>query len=389
MNPYRILYHHRIRAEDGQAVHVREMIGALRTAGHEVLESALVPKAQANTNGSSAASGSGFWYELQLPRVATECAEILYSRKGTSMILRAARDFRPDFIYERHALHCRSALDASKRLGVPLLLEVNSPLCDEMAVLGLLNFSAMARKTERAVLAGADRVLPVSQVLADRLCKLGATESRIRVIRNGADPSRQTDAEESGRELRRRLGMDNGQLVLGFVGYMRPWHRIELVLEAMARIARPEVHFVLAGSGPALPDLMQRVEALGLTGRVHALGAVPRSHVPGICAAFDAAVVPSINDYASPLKMFDTLSAGVATLALDQPNIRELLTDGETGVLFVPGDVQSLSDRLCEFVDDRERLSAIGRAGREALIKNRWTWDGSAERVIQTYEELR
>ena len=134
---------------------------------------------------------------------------------------------------------------------------------------------------------------------------------------------------------------------------------------------------------------MQRVEALGLTGRVHALGAVPRSHVPGICAAFDAAVVPSINDYASPLKMFDTLSAGVATLALDQPNIRELLTDGETGVLFVPGDVQSLSDRLCEFVDDRERLSAIGRAGREALIKNRWTWDGSAERVIQTYEELR
>jgi glycosyltransferase involved in cell wall biosynthesis len=389
VNPYRILYHHRIRAEDGQAVHVREMIGALRTAGHEVLESALVPKAQANTNGSSAASGSGFWHKLQMPRVATECAEILYSRKGTSMILRAARDFRPDFIYERHALHCRSALDASKRLGVPFLLEVNSPLCDEMAVLGLLNFSAMARKTERAVLAGADRVLPVSQVLADRLCKLGATESRIRVIRNGADPSRQADAEESGRELRRRLGMDNGQLVLGFVGYMRPWHRIELVLEAMARIARPEVHFVLAGSGPALPDLMQRVEVLGLTDRVHALGAVPRSHVPGICAAFDAAVVPAINDYASPLKMFDTLSAGVATLALDQPNIRELLTDGETGVLFVPGDVQSLSDRLCEFVDDRERLRAIGRAGREALIKNRWTWDGSAERVIQTYEELR
>ena len=36
--PYRFLYHHRIRAEDGQAVHVREMIGALRQAGHEVRE---------------------------------------------------------------------------------------------------------------------------------------------------------------------------------------------------------------------------------------------------------------------------------------------------------------------------------------------------------------
>jgi hypothetical protein len=42
--PRRILYHHRIRADDGQAVHVRELIAALRTAGHVVDECALVPK---------------------------------------------------------------------------------------------------------------------------------------------------------------------------------------------------------------------------------------------------------------------------------------------------------------------------------------------------------
>ena len=44
---HRILYHHRIRAEDGQAVHVRELVGALRAAGHEVRECALVSKADA------------------------------------------------------------------------------------------------------------------------------------------------------------------------------------------------------------------------------------------------------------------------------------------------------------------------------------------------------
>ena len=45
MRSRRILFHHRIRADDGQAVHVRELIGALRQQGHEVLECALVPKA--------------------------------------------------------------------------------------------------------------------------------------------------------------------------------------------------------------------------------------------------------------------------------------------------------------------------------------------------------
>ena len=47
----RILYHHRIRADDGQAVHVRELIGALRRRGHQVLECALVPKAGAEPAG--------------------------------------------------------------------------------------------------------------------------------------------------------------------------------------------------------------------------------------------------------------------------------------------------------------------------------------------------
>ena len=56
MTTHRILYHHRIRADDGQAVHVREMIHALRAAGHEVLEVALVPKAGAN---GSASDGAG------------------------------------------------------------------------------------------------------------------------------------------------------------------------------------------------------------------------------------------------------------------------------------------------------------------------------------------
>jgi glycosyltransferase involved in cell wall biosynthesis len=389
VQPYRILYHHRIRAEDGQAVHVREMIGALRALGHEVLECALVHKADGDGNGVVSEAAAGFWEKLSMPRVATECAEILYSRQGRSRILRAARAFKPDFLYERHALHCRSALDASKRSGVPLLLEVNSPLCDEMQALALLNFPRLARETERAVLSGADRVLPVSDVLARRLCELGATADRVRVIRNGADPSHREHADTDGRALRERLGMTNGQLVLGFVGYMRDWHRLELVLEAMARVGRPEVHLVLAGAGPAMPGLMQRVETLGLGDRVHALGAVKASDVPGVCASFDAAVVPAINEYASPLKMFDSLSAGVATVASDQENIRELLTDRKTGILFVPGDVQSLSDALSEFVDDRERLAAIGRAGRDALVENDWTWEGSATRVIRAYEELR
>ena len=58
---------------------------------------------------------------------ATEVLEIGYGFQGARRILAAAREFQPDVIYERHSLHCDSGLRAARALGIPLLLEVNSP----------------------------------------------------------------------------------------------------------------------------------------------------------------------------------------------------------------------------------------------------------------------
>jgi len=392
MSSCRILYHHRIRADDGQAVHVREMIAALRSAGHEVLECALVPKAggAVASNGDAARRAPGFWQRLNLPRFLRECAEILYTGKGRSMILQAAADFRPDFIYERYALHCRSGLLASRALGVPLLLEVNSPMCDEMDRLKMLRFERIGRQTERDVLSGADRVLAVSDVLAERLIAIGADPAGVRVIRNGAEPGRFGDrARQAGRDLMGRIGLTDQDFIVGFLGYMRDWHRLDRVIDAMRRIGNDRLHFVIAGDGPALPALRERAAAAGLADRVRALGEVPGAEIPAVCSIFDVALIPAINEYASPLKMFDSLAAGVATLAVDQPNIRELITDGQTGVLFDPADPDSLVRQLEQLVQDPARSGAIGVAGRESLLDHEWTWAGNVDRVIGAYEELR
>ena len=236
-----ILYHHRIRADDGQSVHVRELIGALRGLGHDVHECALVPKTNrslvaASAPGSAPAPGKpGFWQRLSLPRTAVEVLEILYDRRGRAMLRAAARRQRPDFVYERHALHCRAGLDVARELAVPLLLEVNSPMVDEMQKLGSLRFRGRALATERAVLGGADAVLAVTQVLADMLVERGAPRARVHVIGNGAVPERYgADARAAAVAVRARWALPADAFALGFVGYMRPWHRLELVLEEPA-----------------------------------------------------------------------------------------------------------------------------------------------------------
>lgn len=387
--PYRILYHHRIRADDGQAVHVRELIAALRAQGHDVRECALVPKAGAAAAADGAAPG-GWWQRLTLPRVAVEVLEVLYNRRGRAMLREAARDFAPHFVYERHALHCRAGLDVARQLGVPLLLEVNSPMVDEMRALGRLRLPARARATERLVLGGADRVLAVSAVLAAQLQRLGAPAAKLCVVHNGAVPERYGEAARAAAAAwRRGLQLPADAFVLGFVGYVRPWHRLDLVLQVMAQPGMQRLHLLLVGHGPALPDLLRRATESGIAARVHALGDVDAATLPARVLAADAALVPAINAYASPLKLFDALAAAVPVLAPDQPNLRELIEPGRNGLLFAPGDAAGLQARLQSLLADPTAARQLGERGRQSLLERGWTWAANADRVIAAFEAAR
>lgn len=393
--PRRILYHHRIRADDGQAVHVRELIGALRGAGHAVNECALVQKAvKSDSNEPKVVAAAkdqkpGFWQRLSLPRSAVEVMEVVYNHKGRSMLRAAARQQRPDFLYERHALHLRAGLDVARELQIPLLLEVNSPMVAEMQRLGKLCLPRRARRTEAHVLANADAVLAVTQVLADMLVELGARRDRVHVIGNGAVIERYGDeTREAGRQLRSRWQLPDDAFALGFVGYMRPWHRLDLVLDVMQRPGLESLVLVLMGEGPALQPLQQLASERGMQDRVRALGVVPPELLPAHVMACDGALIPAINAYASPLKLFDSLAAGVVTVAPDQPNLRENITDGDNGLLFAEGDVDGLYAQLLRVASDRELAARIGARGRESLIENRWTWAGNAERVLEIFESL-
>jgi glycosyltransferase involved in cell wall biosynthesis len=384
---YRILYHHRIRAEDGQAVHVREMIGALRGLGHEVEECALVPKARSRTAANGAAA-AGFWRRLRLPRAGAEALEIAYNWQGRRLIERTAGRFRPHLIYERHALHCRAGLVAARALNAPLLLEVNSPMCDEMERLSALRFPRRARRTERAVLEGADRLLAVSGVLRDRLVALGADPARVRVVRNGAEPARYEHAGEQRGAVRARWGLGPDDFALGFIGYVRAWHGLDLAVAALGRTELQRARLVVVGDGPGVTALAQAAHAAGLGGRVILPGAAAPEQVPACALAFDAAVIPAINDYASPLKLFDYLAAAVPAIVPDQPNLRELVTDGEDALCFAPGNAAALANKVGLLLADPGRAAAIGAAGRRKLLAQDWTWSGAARRVIAAFEEL-
>ena len=379
----RILYHHRTASSDGQAVHIEEMVVALRDLGHEV-------RVVAPVVGRERVMGEQVGWvgrlKTMLPKAVYELLELAYSLFAYLRLARAAREFQPDVIYERYNLYLLAGVMLKRRLGVPLLLEVNAPLAHERQSFGGLALHRMARGVEGIAWRGADYVLCVTRVLASHVAAYGIPEERIAVIPNGINVAHFAAAPRPD-TAKARLGLSDA-LVLGFTGFVREWHGIDRVIRWMSSDkAAANVRLLIVGDGPARRDLERLAVELAVADRVVFAGVLPRERIPEHVSAFDVALQPAVVPYASPLKLFEYLALGKAIVAPRQPNIEEVLTDGENALLFdssVSGAMEEALTRLCADAPLRERIGVAAAAtiGRRGL-----TWHANAQRVEQLATE--
>ncbi len=376
----RILYHHRTASKDGQAVHIEEMIEALRSQGHEVRVVAPAIGEQGEMGGEV-----GWIHRLKsaLPKAIYELLELAYSIHAYRKLKAAADEFKPDVIYERYNLFLLAGVMLKRRLGIPLLLEVNSPLVFERSRhSGGLALPGLARWAERKAWLTADCVLPVTNVLADYVREYGVPEQRIAIIPNGINKTHFAEAPEP-EVAKVNLGLQ-GKLVLGFTGFIRDWHGVDHVIDWMATPDAPDnIHLLIVGDGPARSSLENQANLLGLADAVTFTGVVHRESVPSYVAAFDVALQPAVTSYASPLKLMEYLVLGKAIVAPKTLNLLEILADGENAAMFderVPNSLHGTLTCLCKDTETRQRLSLNARATIDRL---QLTWLGNARRVAE------
>lgn len=381
----RILYHHRTASKDGQAVHIEEMIAALRTDGHEVC---VVAPGVSDQGVMGTQVGWVHRLKAALPKAVYELLELAYSLHSYRKLKMAAKSFKPDIIYERYNLYLLAGSMLKKHLGIPLLLEVNSPLVFERSRhSGGIAFLRLASWAEGTAWRTADCVLPVTRVLAGFVKEYGVPDERIAIIPNGINKTHFLQAPEP-RIAKTNLGLQN-KLILGFTGFIRDWHGVDHVINWMATPNAPaNVHLLIVGDGPARGSLENQAKSLGLENSVTFTGVVHRGAVPAYVAAFDVALQPAVTSYASPLKLMEYLVLGKAIVSPRTPNLLEILTDGENAAMFDENKQGSLEDALtclCRNDDLRQRLSNHARATIDRLDL---TWIGNARRVTDLARKL-
>ena len=374
----KILYHHRIAALDGgEAVHIAELISALRGLGHEVITIGHVDmEAERPTGGPSVIDA----VPPGLPKFLREPLELGYSLLAYRRLRKACLTHNPDILYERANLFLLAGVWIKRKFGLPYLLEVNAPLYHERNSHGGIALQRLARWSEETAWRTADYVLPVSNILADRIRSAGVPEAQIVVVPNAVNLER-FGTPLDGAEAKKRLGLE-GRTVLGFTGYLRAWHRLDRVIDFLERYHGNDLHFLVIGDGSGLPALRRQVRLSGVSQRVTFLGSRARDDMAGLISAFDIALLPGVTAYASPLKTYEYMALGRAIVAPDTPNIREILSHGETALLFDPDSTTAFGQAIERLAGNPALRAKLGAAARAAIVDRGLTWENTARRVI-------
>ena len=346
----------------GASVHVQEIIRAWRARGAEV-------RVYCTRTGDDVpadlADLTVTWLKVpQSQGPEREAAQAAAAAELAGKII----DDGADLVYERYSLFSTGLAQATAALGIPGILEVNAPLIDEQRTHRYLHDEAAAAAALRAQVAAADRTVCVSAPVARWVESKTepAHPGGIAVVPNGVNTDRILPASP-----------DPGAVpVVAFVGTLKPWHGVEVLLEAAA-LASQAWQLRIVGDGPLSAELQRRAAELGVA--VDFTGAVVPEQIPAVLADCSLAAAPypamesDADQYFSPLKIYEYLAAALPVVASNVGQIPEIMDDGGTGLLVEPSDPAALAAAIDCLVAYPERRLAMSLAAREqAVARHSW-----------------
>jgi N-acetyl-alpha-D-glucosaminyl L-malate synthase BshA len=228
----------------------------------------------------------------------------------------------------------------------------------------------------RHALACSDAITTVSEWLRDETRRLLAVDQPIDVIHNFFTPRVPGRSRE---DVRRELGLGNETLVM-HLSNLRPLKRIDVLLEAVARLRPREAFKLVILAGADFGPHADQVRRLHLEDRVIVRERVP--DVENFLQAADLGLYTSDNE-SFCLAILEEMCFGCPSVATRVGGIPEVVEDGVSGLLVPAGDVDALARAVQHLLDNPVRRVAMGQAARTRAQEQ-----FSADRIVPRYVEL-
>lgn len=328
------------------------------------------------------------------PPGLSEWREIEAFREGIEGV---ARQWQPEVLHAHSPALCGMAgLRAAKRLGLPFVYEIRA-FWEDAAVgngtgrEGSLKYR-LTRALENRVVAGADAVFTICKGLRDDLVARGHDGEKIGLSPNGVDLALFGDPVARDDALAHALGIGAGPVV-GFIGSFYDYEGLDDLVAALPALRQrhPHAQLLLVGGGPMNEALRAQAAASPAGDAIVFTGRVQHAEVERYYSLIDVLAYPRkhsrLTDLVTPLKPLEAMAQRRIVAASDVGGHRELITDGQTGLLFPPDDPMRMAASLADFIDRRDSWPTMREAGR-AHVATHHDWARNVQRYQRVYQDL-
>lgn len=291
------------------------------------------------------------------------------------------RRFNPDVVVGLSILNSWMALRCARKEGIPFVYYIIDVLY-ELVPWNYLR--GVARQIEEFNLRHADLVIGINQTLLDLAVHRGAPKERCRLVRAGVDLDRFKPGNGS-REIGEQLGLFEADVVIGFVGWVYDFVKLDTLLPGIqvAKTVGVEVKLLVVGEGEGLGRLLHESETRGLRSNVVVTGWVPYRDVPAYLDACDIVVYPAapggIVNHIVPIKFYECLAMGKPVIATPLPGLVTEFQSGR-GVVFASGGDEIV--RIAIGLRDSRSYTAVSEAA-VSFVNEHCHW----EKQVGRFEE--
>jgi glycosyltransferase involved in cell wall biosynthesis len=285
-------------------------------------------------------------------------------------------------------VHVHTPLPPLIKSSVPIITTVHTPMLTDNQYIKIRSiYSLFSKISARFVsyplemkhIQASDVIMTVSKSIAQELREYHLNPDEVIIVGNGID--------EKFFFPKKRKSQNDKKYIL-FAGSMDREKGLFDLVDCGRYICseRSDISFILAGSGRDLNKLKRKARKAGLQDRFKFLGQVEKDQLVKLYQNATLFVLPSYHE-GLPTVLLEAMSCGLPVIATDVRGNRDVISDGENGILVPQRAPKKLAEAIRNLLDDEKTKKTLSENARKT-IEEKYTWEAVSSKFLRCYESL-